>query len=213
MHWLHTWSQRARELAALRGEAWRAGYGVAGPSLWARFAEAAIRVAELAGVGVLAQAVEWLLVRQRYRVLTAEEAAFAKTYFSPDLLHSVRIDERAALTAGRLGIAYVMGTFVKTAGPLSRAVLVHELVHVAQFRRWGWAYVVKALWAQHFGDGYHYGLTIASGEQLHNCLWQVPQHQLNAEQEAAPARRRGATAAGARRAVGTTDAGAGLTRL
>ena len=135
-----------------------------------------MRIAELVGVGLLAQVVEWIVAGHRYRVLSDRERAFAKTYFTEALLTAARIDARAGWTTGGRVAAYVFGRVVKAPGPLPLPVLVHELTHVAQFGRWGWAYVAKALWAQHRGAGYRY---VAAAP--HAAVAAI----LNAEQEAA----------------------------
>ncbi len=150
---------------------WQAGYEGRAVGIGQRLGEGSVRLAELLGLGVLAQAVDYLAAGHRYRRLTSAEAAFAKTYFDEALLRRVWIDEGARYTAGRLHIAFVFGHVVKLVGAPPIPLLMHELVHVRQFDRWGWAYVAKALWAQYVGSGYHYRLG-------------TPFAQLNAEQEA-----------------------------
>jgi len=116
--------------------------------------EAFIRIAELLGVGMAFTIFDLLLAGKRYRPLSTVEAAFAKTYFTDAELALVFLDERARWVAKPLRIAYVVGFVIKTYGSFTRSLLVHELVHVRQYRRWGWAYTAKALMAQWTGDGY-----------------------------------------------------------
>ncbi len=170
--WRATWRTRFAEACGRRREVWHEGYEGRALEFVAALGEGSVRVAELLGVGVLAQALDYRLSGQRYRRLTVEEAAFAKTYFPVATLNRVYVDEGARWTAGRLGIAYVFGYVIKVVGTPPLPLLMHELVHVRQFERWGWAYVAKALWAQHFGSGYRYGS-------------RAPASSLNAEQEAA----------------------------
>jgi len=173
-------------------EVWLAGHGERvhkrGLAL-----EAAIRVAELLGVGMLVQLGEVMLSGHRYRRLSMQEAAFAKTYFTDlELKHAV-VDEGSSRLARPLGVAFVLGYATKLWGTPSLPLLMHELVHVRQFRRWGWAYVAKALAAQHLGEGYTYAKAIAHpqvvrGEQRENLSLRESlgaHHSLNAEQEAA----------------------------
>ena len=167
-----SWPERAAELLGRRGWAvWEVGYGPGGPDALGYLAEALVRVAELWGAGLVVAVADELLWGRRYRPLTAREAAFAKTYVAPDVLAKAAIDEGSRV-ARVLQIAYVLGTVVKSGGRPSGSLLVHELVHVGQFRRWGWAYVAKALWSQHRGAGYAY------------AVGTLPQN-LNAEQAAA----------------------------
>lgn len=166
------WRVRARELLGRRGWAvWDEGYGWGGPDALGYATEAVVRVAELLGVGVCVAVADRLLCGRRYRSPTTREAAFAKTYLTSDVLAEARIDEGSRV-ARHLGIAFVVGRVVKVGGPISAPLLVHELVHVAQFGQWGWAYVAKALWSQYRGTGYYYSAA-------------EPPHRLNAEQRAA----------------------------
>lgn len=154
----------------LRGWAcWRAGYGPGGPDGLGVAFEAVVRVAELVGAGVLVQVGHAALYV--VRSLTPQEWAFAKTYHAPSVLAKARLHTDSRL-ARCLGIAFVLGRVVKAGGEIDAPLLVHELTHVAQFERWGWAYVAKALWSQHRGAGYAY------------VLGTLPPN-LNAEQEAA----------------------------
>ncbi len=171
--WSVAWRKRAGELVGARaGGVWSDGYEGRPRDVVAVLGEGSVRIAELLGVGVLAQAVEYASAGRRYRRLSHEETAFAKTYFDDAMLRRVRIDEGAHRTAGRLRIAYVFGYVIKVSGPPGLPLLLHELAHVRQYERWGWAYVAKALWAQHRGGGYAY----RPG---------TPGALLNAEQEAA----------------------------
>ncbi len=171
--WLRTYPLRLRELLWWKKYQphWHAEYEDGHASKRALALETSIRIAELLGIGLVYAVLECLLASSRYRSLSEEESAFAKTYFSPAHLENVWIDEGAAWIAKPLRIAYVSGTVIKCWGKPSLPLLVHELVHVQQYRRWGWAYVAKALSAQWFGAGYYY--TARSGAAL------------NAEQEAA----------------------------
>lgn len=152
---------------------WRAGYGGAGPGYLGYGFELVVRLGEVCGVGAVVQTVDALLHGRRFRRLTPHEAAFAKTHVPPGVLAKAYVDERSRV-ARWLRIAFVLGDVIKVGHPASRPLLVHELAHVGQYHRWGWAYVAKALHAQHFGAGYAY----ARGS---------PVERLNAEQEAAHA--------------------------
>lgn len=163
--WRATWAHRYAELRRPRDHqgAWRGGYGSDAAGLREVAFETAVRLGELAGVGLLYSAAEAGLAGYRYRALDA----------------GVWQDEGARSVAGRLGIAYVSGFVVKSAQPLSASVLAHELTHVRQFRRWGWAYVAKCLAAQWWGGGYGYTRRQAASFDREGY------RRFNAEQEAA----------------------------
>ena len=171
-----TWPRRARELGFWRKHigAWRAGYEDAWPSAVAIVFEASVRLAELLGIGLAVAALDVLLWGGRYRALTASECGHDRAYFSDRLLSAAVLDEGSDMLAGRLRIAFVFGYVIKSSGTLSPPVRCHELAHVRQFERWGWAYVAKALVAQWGGAPYCYSVgAVAAGRAL------------SAEQEAA----------------------------
>ena len=191
LHW-HFWreSYRRRLLEVVfwrkHKHAWRAGYGASGAGILEYGFECAVRLAELLGLGLVLTIADGLFAGKRYRSLSASESAFAKTYFTEDELATVLIDQGAKWTAGKLRIAFVAGFLIKTHGRFDRRLLIHELVHVRQFRRWGWAYAAKALMAQWTGDGYSVPSQFAfSGKSYRDGLARPTFHPaLNAEQEA-----------------------------
>ena len=179
---------------------WRAGYGSRGPGLRGVALEACVRVAELLGLGLAVQLVELGWAGGRYRLLENRERVFLRTYFTgPELRHAA-VDLGSTLLARPLRVAFVLGFACKAHGRISPTLLAHELVHVRQFRRWGWAYVAKAVHAQAAGAGYRYPaafratrcervLAEARPEFAGSlrCVRQVTGYdpRLNAEQEAA----------------------------
>ena len=184
--WIRAWPLRLAELLMLRGqEVWWAGYGRRRLPLWIFLAEALVRILELLGIGLLIQVLDQVLFGKGRRALNAMELAFAKTSFAERLLNAVRIEQKSTGIAARKNIAFVQGYLIRCARPMDTPTLMHELVHVAQFERWGWAYVVKALASQQL-DGYHY-------DRQHLQAWKRPKGEgwlsesssLNAEQEAA----------------------------
>ncbi len=195
-HWQATWLRRAKELVFWRKHkyAWRSGYGSDGAGIVEYSFEAYIRILELLGFGLAYSALEALFAGHRYRSLSPQESAFAKTYFTDAELVNVRLDEGARYIAGTLKIAFVAGFVVKTNGRFHRRLLIHELVHIRQFKRWGWAYAAKALMAQWTGSGYDVPLHLAF-PQPHRAISAITfEHgpkrgesfhpALNAEQEA-----------------------------
>ena len=157
-HWrqfVGSYEQRLREFVRFREnrQMWREGYGTRPPTVFALGFEAMVRVAELLGVGVLVSGLEILLHGNSLRRLKSSPISDGTAFF-----HS-----SSKLIARRFRIAFVLGLLIKSDGELSTPVLAHERVHVAQFRRWGWAYAAKALYAQWFGEGYRYPRALAAG--------------------------------------------------
>ena len=171
----HTWPARFRELLGLRGWApWEEGYGAHGPDTIGYVFEGLVRCAELLGVGLFLTLLDDFMYGPRTKpaapYLSTAGAAFAKTRIAGHVLAKALLDAQSG-TAKRMKIAFAFGRVVKTGSVPHEALLTHELVHVAQYFRWGWAYVAKALWSQHRGAGYAYAIG-------------TPVEQLNAEQEA-----------------------------
>lgn len=98
------------------------------------------------------------LVKPRRRALTRREIELAYSVFGHHIDYDkVRVDSRAHLGPRQFRFAYVGFQVVKSWGDLSDPVLIHELVHVWQYGRFGSVYIPRALWAQHVGGGYDYG--------------------------------------------------------
>ena len=175
-HYVSTWPERLSEFVGRRGWGpWDDGYGAGGPDAVGYLFEAVVRCAELLGLGLVLALADDFVHGPRTKSAAvrfgAEGRAFAKTHFASRVLARALLDVESDV-AHRLRIAFVFGRVVKAAGVPTEPLLAHELVHVEQYYRWGWAYVAKALWSQHRGAGYAYFLG-------------TPRARLNAEQEAA----------------------------
>lgn len=93
----------------------------------------------------------------RSRPLDAEESKRAKLIFGDTIdLQRVRIDERAWLGPKQYQFCYVSFHTINSWGLMRDDILIHELVHVWQYERFGAIYIAKALQAQ-AGEGYDYG--------------------------------------------------------
>jgi hypothetical protein len=129
---------------------------------------------------VLGRLMGWLQVLLRLepkgRGLTPEERALFEDIFQG----SVRLDP-VIIKEGRIGIlgitgrAFTLGNWIYSPGPLSRDVLLHELVHVWQFQQEGRGYITRAIWAQWLGGGYDHITPRKKGRTF---------RQLNPEQQA-----------------------------
>ena len=53
--------------------------------------------------------------------------------------------------------AYVMFQTINFYSAIPDHTLIHEMVHIWQYEKWGSAYITEALWAQRWGGGYNYG--------------------------------------------------------
>jgi hypothetical protein len=94
----------------------------------------------------------------RTRPLTETEAKLLRTVFGNSLTYElIRMDERAHLGPRRYKFCYVSFYTINSWGPISPVTLVHEAVHLWQYRRVGAVYIPRALRAQRSEMGYNYG--------------------------------------------------------
>lgn len=99
-----------------------------------------------------------LWVKPRSRTLTDEELTWVKSMFGETLPYTrIRIDEGAHLGPRQYRFCYVSFCVINSWQAMSPAVLMHELVHVWQFKQYGSPYIVRALLAQSTQMGYDYG--------------------------------------------------------
>lgn len=98
------------------------------------------------------------LVKPRTRGLNARERALAQRFFGEGMpYHRIAIDQGAWLGPPQGRFCYVSFGTINLWGQMSDCLLVHELVHVWQFHRWGSVYIPRALVAQRSAAGYNYG--------------------------------------------------------
>ncbi len=92
------------------------------------------------------------------RPLSEEELEVVQPYFGHSFHYNrIRIDEKASIGTQKGRICYVSFYHVNNWGKVPTALLVHELVHIRQFERYGSPYVLRALRAYHSKVGYDYG--------------------------------------------------------
>ncbi len=102
---------------------------------------------------ILFESVKWNM-----RNLDIEEQAVVRAIFKESVdPNRVRLDEKAVLGPKQKKFAYVSFQTINSYGKMSEAVLIHEIVHVWQFLKFGSVYILKALMAQHSKQGYDYG--------------------------------------------------------
>lgn len=97
-------------------------------------------------------------IKRDSRPLTGEEKQLAKYIFGDTLpLDRLRLDERARIGPKQYHFCYVSFCVINSWEAMPPAILVHELVHVWQFQRYGSPYIFRALLAQRTRMGYDYG--------------------------------------------------------
>ncbi len=130
---------------------------VSGYNWWWRVAEKCL---QFLGWLMLPPCWIWLhrVFKKNTRPLSAREIAIAKTVFGDSLNYQkIKLDERARIGCRKYRFAYVSFYLINSWGPLSDVTLIHELMHVWQYERFGPAYIPRALHAQRTPEGYNYG--------------------------------------------------------
>lgn len=113
-------------------------------------------ILDLLGVVEIYEALATTL-KTNTRPLTEEEIERAKPIFAETINYKrIRIDEHARLGPQQYQFCYVSFHTINSWGEMSDDVLIHELVHVWQYERFGALYIGKALMAQ-WEEGYDYG--------------------------------------------------------
>lgn len=98
------------------------------------------------------------VIKTRSRALSAEEISIAQSVFSVSIpLKQVSMDPSSWPVRQRKASAYVSFHTINFDQSLPPHTLIHELVHVWQYERYGSVYISESLWAQHWGGGYNYG--------------------------------------------------------
>ena len=102
----------------------------------------------------------WL--KPRSRPLQPQEITWARAIFGNTIPYRrIRIDESAHIGPRQYHFCYVSFCVINSWRAMPPAVLIHELMHVWQFERYGSPYILRALLAQHTLMGYDYGGLIA----------------------------------------------------
>lgn len=98
------------------------------------------------------------IFKPNLRPLTERERYLAASVFGESIdLQKVRLDERSHIGCRRHHFAYVGFHFINSWGQLEDSILIHELVHIWQYERFGIVYIPRALFAQTTVEGYNYG--------------------------------------------------------
>jgi hypothetical protein len=94
----------------------------------------------------------------KMRRLNDYEKLISKSFFGDKSIDvdKVLVDDRALITK-KHRIAFVSFNIINYYGRIKDETLIHELVHVYQFQKFGFVYVYRALKAQFSKEGYDYG--------------------------------------------------------
>lgn len=98
------------------------------------------------------------LIKSQSRPMTFEELEVARKVFGSAIpLHLISLDPQSLPVRRGIGTAYVSFFSINYWNTLPAHILVHELVHIWQYERYGSVYISESLWAQQWGGGYDYG--------------------------------------------------------
>lgn len=113
-------------------------------------------------------------IKPHTRPLSTRERAVAISVFGNSIQYDkVRIDEHAYIGTRRFNICYVSFNTINNWGKLSDELLIHELIHIWQYQRFGARYIPRALAAQRTPEGYDYGgvETLKKALRVGEKLW------------------------------------------
>ncbi len=100
----------------------------------------------------------FIIIKGGVRPISSEEKIIAKKYFGSALdLRFTKINAKMTKMARAKAHAFVSFHVIHYSKELSIPILIHELVHIWQFQRYGSVYIFRALMAQKSKEGYDYG--------------------------------------------------------
>ena len=103
---------------------------------------------------------EWLgnVFKRQARRMTREEITMAFDIFGPTVpYHLCTFDPASFFVKKKLATAYTFLHTINFAVSMPSETMIHELVHIWQYHRFGSIYLSEAIWAQRWGGGYNYG--------------------------------------------------------
>lgn len=98
------------------------------------------------------------LIKRNIRPLNSTEVLMASNFYG-DLLdyEKVLIDDQSRFLTKKYNFAYVSFNLINYWQGIPDYVLIHELIHVHQYRKFGIVYIFRALLAQNSKEVYNYG--------------------------------------------------------
>lgn len=98
------------------------------------------------------------LLKSQYRFLSQDEILLAKKYFGKSInLDHIRINSQMSNRIEKFAHAYVTLNTINYNTYISKAIFIHELVHIWQYQQFGSVYIFRALKAQVSKEKYNYG--------------------------------------------------------
>ena len=114
------------------------------------------------------------IIKWKIRHLTENEKIMAASFYNNTIdLDKVLIDDRARFLVKKYNFAYVSFNLINYWDTIVDNVLIHELMHVHQYKKFGIVYIFRALLAQNSKEVYNYGgyqgleKAIAAGKKLY----------------------------------------------
>lgn len=90
--------------------------------------------------------------------MNGREKELASSVFGAAIsLHLISMDPDSIPVSMKKAAAYVSFHTINFHKGIPDQMLIHELVHIWQYERYGSAYITEAIWAQKWGGGYNYG--------------------------------------------------------
>ena len=97
-------------------------------------------------------------IKWKTRPLNNREKEIAMVVFGKNFpLSLIGIDPHSSLFIRQKPVAYVSFHTINFKSVITDTILVHEMVHLWQYMRFGAVYISEAFWAQKWGSGYDYG--------------------------------------------------------
>lgn len=119
--------------------------------------ELLILLLELIGIGELYDILTTIFKRSTTALSPSQLNEAIQFFGDLSIFRKIRIDEQARIGTTEHAEAYVTGYTINTGKKIKKEILIHELVHVIQYQRYGLRYISRALYGQHWGEGYNYG--------------------------------------------------------
>ena len=154
LEWIHRWPLRLYHWML-----WIIGVNVPRGKhrFWRWLIGLILVTADLTPIALIYEAVlDYLKVKSR-PMLPEEVGIIQKVFGNSIPIHLISLNPDSFPARRKRAIAYVSFHIINYHEELQPTTLVHECVHVWQYRHFGSIYILEALWAQHFGEGYNYG--------------------------------------------------------
>ena len=98
------------------------------------------------------------VIRKKTRKMNGAELELAYAVFGQSIpLQLVSLNPDSLPVKMKKTTAFVSFFTINFFNDLPAYLLIHELVHIWQYERYGSSYISEAIWAQRWGGGYNYG--------------------------------------------------------